>query len=247
MCSCCSSSTCVASSHSNYGDVRFVEIMLTSLNQKIRGFSMQQLAGAVAGTRGENFQWNSRRVFLMFKKELQVDDNERLAFTSAIAFEIFWVLRLVDNLLVPWFYTNWHWVHSRNSGVLGEYLCSAPVLLWIRSTLWTSTWGQGRGFSPISLHPKLPPSSSIHPSFPCHLRRSGYASQMIAPRLRIISVLQCLLEPNKKSTKSAVRTVSVWCPLDFIEIIHTFQWNELCGTFCLSQGPASTSLDWSFG
>ena len=27
--SCCSSSTCVASSHSNYQDVRFVEIMLT--------------------------------------------------------------------------------------------------------------------------------------------------------------------------------------------------------------------------
>ena len=63
-CRYCSSSTCVASSHSNYGDVRFVEIMLTSLNQKIRGFSMQQLAGAVAGTRGENFQWNSGRVFV---------------------------------------------------------------------------------------------------------------------------------------------------------------------------------------
>lgn len=50
---------------------------------------MQQLAGAVAGTRGGIFSEIPGGFLLMFKKEIQVDDNERLAFTSAIAFDIF--------------------------------------------------------------------------------------------------------------------------------------------------------------
>lgn len=166
-----------------------------------RGFSMQQLAGAVAGTRGENFQWNSRRVFLMFKKRNSGRWQRKVGLHLSDRFS--WVLRLVDNL--PWFYTNWHWVHNRNSGVLGEYLCSAPVLLWIRSTLWTSTWGQGRGlFANISASKVTTVTTilrpSIHPSIPAtgsqvRLRIADDSSQASHHFGAAVSLGQ-----NKKST-----------------------------------------------
>ena len=81
-----------------------------------------------------------------------------------------------------------------------------------------------------SLHPKLPPlppsiHPSIHPSFPATLppgRRSGYASQMIAPRLRIISVQQCLLD----RTKSLPKVVSEQFLFDVHWISYEIIWTH---------------------
>ena len=148
-----------------------------------------------------------------------------------------WVLRLVDNL--PWFYTNWHWVHNRNSGVLGEYLCSAPVLLWIRSTLWTSTWGQGRGLFVNISASKVTTVTTIHPSIhpsilPCHLATGSQVRLRIADDSSQASHhFGAAVSLGTEKKVSEKRCQNSFCLMS-IESIDTFQWNELCGTFCLS-------------
>lgn len=204
-----------------------------------RGFSMQQLAGAVAGTRGENFQWNSRRVFLMFKKRNSGRWQRKVGLHLSDRFSTYHDFTPIDTEFTTEIQVYWESIF-----VVLPCFSGYAALFGLQHEVKVG------GFSPISLHPKLPllPPSSVHPYIHPSLppgRRSGYASQMIAPRLRIISVQQCLLD----RTKSLRKVLSEQFLFD-VELIDTkkfFQWNELCGTFCLSQGPASTSLDWSFG
>lgn len=154
---------------------------------------------------------------LMFKKRNSGRWQRKVGLHLSDRFS--WVLRLVDNL--PWFYTNWHWVHNRNSGVLGEYLCSAPVLLWIRSTLWTSTWGQGRGFRQyLCIQSYHHPHPSIHPSFPATF--AGPATHRRWQLPGFASFRCSSVSWTKQKVYEKWWKVSVWCPLDSIEII----WNQ---------------------